>query len=895
MKSRKRLLQSIIFVSFLSVLILSLSHKICAATRTFTSAKKSQKTQKWSAKKLKKRHNKKLYNYKNKSINNKKYNHKNKSTKDFTKTEKRYYKDNHNTPPTVADMQDFPTPGGAREVDSVICNNQLVLVYSKDEGDTSNVYINSIDAQGNIGREIRIDDRDPNVGNNWSINQTMRRLNPDYDLPDQLIIGDEGSHLHPRIAHNPGSDFVCVVWQYNHSDESYNYRYSLILAKWFQVREAEGITNMRREPTVVSSINDSDGLWESLNNKYAIDPEITSVTGFEHHEYALTYTLGYQLPYGSEKRFFYQVAMKLIHITRADGLCIESWEDRERVYKTPPEMSLSSKNISDNIISKDISYMEIVWEYEEAVKWKRVFLAYYINSDKIDNFHGDNTHLVSFELKMHAGKVNFINMWQEPITNIPFANPGLSMEIRGGYQFNDIFFAWRNDPHTLKCVGTSILEGGVGINRRQLEGTIYEQRFDAIVSNPNSVLLRDGQFSGELLLMYTEQETLFRQNEFGDHYIYLNHLKGVVFYDSTGYAGQRGKGLYHFYINPEIPCWNTRAVVAQGDGWPQTVCWVREMRPNYTGPQQEQWIHPLSVIDVHGIELRRQDNQRNYVDPASGLKPYWFRRGALDLDVQTALDTAEFNWRWNFWDEQSGLIWNFEEYRKISPPVFKLYLVRNEAMTVDFEPKPGVERAWIDNVNQSGWRNNIPVASHCWSYLMADFPQYGISIKSNTSQFNLEPGPDNGPERERVEINIAREGEASASTHYEGLEDPDQYHPAKTIDGVKFQDGNGEWAADEEAAPWLQINFPATDIYQVILYDRVSEQENIISGTLLFSDGSEIAVGAGTPYPIDTTGIAMIINFPQKENITWVKLQVHESQGQHPGLSEIEIFGLSAN
>ena len=70
----------------------------------------------------------------------------------------------------------------------------------------------------------------------------------------------------------------------------------------------------------------------------------------------------------------------------------------------------------------------------------------------------------------------------------------------------------------------------------------------------------------------------------------------------------------------------------------------------------------------------------------------------------------------------------------------------------------------------------------------------------------------------------------------------------------------------------------------VYLYDNPDEAENILSGYLSFSDGSQTEFGA-----LNTDGSATKISFPEKE-IQWFEIVPTETEGDCCGLSEVELY-----
>jgi LmbE family N-acetylglucosaminyl deacetylase len=99
--------------------------------------------------------------------------------------------------------------------------------------------------------------------------------------------------------------------------------------------------------------------------------------------------------------------------------------------------------------------------------------------------------------------------------------------------------------------------------------------------------------------------------------------------------------------------------------------------------------------------------------------------------------------------------------------------------------------------------------------------------------------------------------------------------------------GGGEWVAPGQlAGAWIKLTWPSSvTTSQVLLYGRPDGVDNVLSGTLTFSDGSSVAVGAlpvgGAGYPI---------SFASK-TITWMQFTVNSAQGTNIGLSEIEVIG----
>ncbi len=115
----------------------------------------------------------------------------------------------------------------------------------------------------------------------------------------------------------------------------------------------------------------------------------------------------------------------------------------------------------------------------------------------------------------------------------------------------------------------------------------------------------------------------------------------------------------------------------------------------------------------------------------------------------------------------------------------------------------------------------------------------------------------------------------------------------KAVDGVidgAPNDAAREWvSANQLAGAWIQLDWSApVSVAQVNLYDRPDASENVLAGTLSFSDGTSIAVGA-----LPTDGKTLPVTFAPK-TVTWVRFTINQAQGTATGLSEIQVLGLPA-
>ena len=114
---------------------------------------------------------------------------------------------------------------------------------------------------------------------------------------------------------------------------------------------------------------------------------------------------------------------------------------------------------------------------------------------------------------------------------------------------------------------------------------------------------------------------------------------------------------------------------------------------------------------------------------------------------------------------------------------------------------------------------------------------------------------------------------------------------AKAIDRIISGYPNNsaaEWASNRErAGAWLQLDWTSNQtVNRIRLYDRPNTSDQITGATLLFSDGSSVAVGA-----LPNDGSVYEISFAAR-TIRWVRLRVDTTSAStgRVGLSEIEVF-----
>ncbi len=114
----------------------------------------------------------------------------------------------------------------------------------------------------------------------------------------------------------------------------------------------------------------------------------------------------------------------------------------------------------------------------------------------------------------------------------------------------------------------------------------------------------------------------------------------------------------------------------------------------------------------------------------------------------------------------------------------------------------------------------------------------------------------------------------------------------KAIDGVIDGypgDYTKEWVTlGGGAGSWLKLTWTSPQtISRVVLYDRPNLNDQITGGTLQFSDGSNVSVGA-----LNNDGSAVTFNFTAK-TVTSVQLTITSvsASTQNVGLAEIQVYG----
>jgi LmbE family N-acetylglucosaminyl deacetylase len=139
-----------------------------------------------------------------------------------------------------------------------------------------------------------------------------------------------------------------------------------------------------------------------------------------------------------------------------------------------------------------------------------------------------------------------------------------------------------------------------------------------------------------------------------------------------------------------------------------------------------------------------------------------------------------------------------------------------------------------------------------------------------------------------TEMNIAPRAIVTASSEEAAY----QQNAIKAIDGVVDgypHDSTKEWASNREhAGAWISLQWPTAYLVDhIVLYDRINLDDQILSGTIRFSDGSTVAVGQ-----LVNNGQAVTITFTPRV-ITGLTFTINSVSAStyETGLAEIEVYG----
>lgn len=135
--------------------------------------------------------------------------------------------------------------------------------------------------------------------------------------------------------------------------------------------------------------------------------------------------------------------------------------------------------------------------------------------------------------------------------------------------------------------------------------------------------------------------------------------------------------------------------------------------------------------------------------------------------------------------------------------------------------------------------------------------------------------------------NLAYEGMMTASS---GNPDYlDDFHMINTKDIISEEPVFNDylWIPEEnDKGKWCQCTFSAPQHVEAItLYGNVESGQRILRGKISFSNGNSFETG-----PMAENGKQTLITFPAQDDVNWIRFQILETEGEHAGVSEWEIF-----
>lgn len=182
-----------------------------------------------------------------------------------------------------------------------------------------------------------------------------------------------------------------------------------------------------------------------------------------------------------------------------------------------------------------------------------------------------------------------------------------------------------------------------------------------------------------------------------------------------------------------------------------------------------------------------------------------------------------------------------------------------------------------------------------WNGVTLDFKPYGgrYGLCLHEMRFLAADEKDPaGSDIKPVDIitgNIAPQAKITASSLHHSLHPNSEYMADGILNGEPNRYNTERVSEGAHASAWARFEWEEEQtIDRIILVDRPTEQDQIFSGILIFSDGSQIMVDQ--PLPNDAkTGLE--ISFPAK-TVKWVKFQVLKAKpwGWNIALSEVVIF-----
>jgi LmbE family N-acetylglucosaminyl deacetylase len=135
--------------------------------------------------------------------------------------------------------------------------------------------------------------------------------------------------------------------------------------------------------------------------------------------------------------------------------------------------------------------------------------------------------------------------------------------------------------------------------------------------------------------------------------------------------------------------------------------------------------------------------------------------------------------------------------------------------------------------------------------------------------------------------NLAYEGMMTASSGNPNY--LDDFHMINTKDIISeepaFQDYL--WIPDcNDKGKWCQCTFSEPQHVEALaLYGNIETGQRILRGRISFSNGNSFEAG-----PLAENGKQTLITFPAQDDVKWIRFHILETEGEHAGVSEWEIF-----
>ncbi|MGD0897424.1 MAG: CBM35 domain-containing protein [Thermoguttaceae bacterium] len=327
--------------------------------------------------------------------------------------------------------------------------------------------------------------------------------------------------------------------------------------------------------------------------------------------------------------------------------------------------------------------------------------------------------------------------------------------------------------------------------------------------------------------------------------------KTVMSYGIWGRAGWNMLMANKFTSNDGLKMWYVFCGEYKGDTW-------------YYGFQYMPLYLSIGPVDIYEAENAKLTGVRI----ASGY-PGCSGSGYIE-DFSKPGDRAVFHL-----NNVHGSGWHIVRIRYTSPKVnrneMSIYVNGRKAKRVKFSENgsdcsPGLN--WTDRSDIFFLNNGVNTFE-----VRHDQGDSGAGLMIDYVAVSREPTYDEG-------INIAPEATATASSG----------EAVRAISGCARDEAN-EWSAAGAEGEWIRLDWGAPKtVGMVRLYDKRNRRDQVMSGTLSFSDGSTLPVGR-----LQNDGQAgTVIAFPPK-TVTWMRLTIDKvrSGTVRTGLGQFEVYAVS--